>query len=295
MEQVTVWYLTDNEHGAKLVDTIKSLGLHLQLVNGYDLRDANILEEAINILIFDITSTNPEKVLRGITYDTRLHNCVKFFILGRKQIKLIQEASFNVLHLEFVARPVYKREFLLLLEKTIIVERYREIMKYISKEAETRIETYEGLMDITRKNIFHSEDEKKAFERILDYEKNLIKEQARLNDAIKDFTLLRQAEMFDLKDRIRAEEMLGDLRRKELMEANRVIGAQESVINYSARELDDAKRIIDAAEQVQELSRSEAIEIREELKRERELSRTLSMEVENLLKEIDTLKSRRQS
>ena len=290
MEQVTVWYLTDNDHGTKVIDTIKGMGINLNNISGYDLSHANIVESDINIFIFDIQKSKPDLVIKKISEEQRLHSPVKFLILSKKQIKDLQKKSYNIFHLELLSRPVYKREFLLLLEKTIIVERYREIMKFVSKEAEARIETYEGLMDINRKRVFETENEKKAFEKILLYEKNLMKEQAILNNAIKRFTMLRQTEMFDLNKRIRAEEMLAELRRKELMDANNIINAQGNIIDYSAKELDQAKRIIGASESVAELSRSEAIDMKDELARQKEMNRSLSEEIDILIEENERLK-----
>jgi len=290
MEKATVWYLTDNDQGKKIARAAKGMGITLNLLSSQGLREASIVQDEINIFIFDIIEQAPEQVIKKYIEDPRIQGFLKFFILPRKEIKTVSNISINTLHLEFIARPVDKNEFLLLLEKSIIVERYREMMKFISKEAETRIETYEGLMDINRKNIFESEKEKAAFEKILTYEKGLISEQTKLNKAISDFTLLRHTEIFDMKKRIKAEEMLSDLRRKEMLDARNVIDAQESVIDYSSRALDETRRIMSAAEQVAELSRNEAIDLHDELAKERELNKTLSEEVEKLLEELDSLK-----
>ncbi len=292
MEQVTIWYLTDNERSIKFINAITGLGLSLTLIPGYKLTRANIIEDDINIYIYDITETDPKTVVTEIGKDKRLQSALKFVMIKKSQIKGIARLNFNLLHVEFLNRPVDKREMLLLLEKSIIVERYREIMKLISKEAESRIEAYEGLMNINRKDIFESEYEKNAFEKILAYEKNLMKEQTNLSNAIRDFTLLRQMDLFDMRDRIKAEEMLGDLRRRELMDAKEVIHAQESVLDFSARELDDAKKIIDAREKVEELSRSEIIDLHNELDRQKNLNRKLSGEVEQLLAEVNNLRGK---
>jgi len=213
-------------------------------------------------------------------------------MIKKNQIKEITNLSYNLMHLELLNRPVNRREFMLLLEKTIIVERYREIMRFISREAETRIEAYEGLMDINRKNVFESDKEKAAFEKILNYEKNLMKEQSNLSTAIRDFTLLRQMDMFNMQDRIKAEEMLSDLRRKELMDAHKVIHAQESVIDYGAKELYDAQKIITAREQVEELSRSEIIELHKEISRLKDHNRQLSEEIKRLVSENKELRAK---
>jgi hypothetical protein len=292
MEKLTIWYLKDNEGGTDIVNAITGLGLGVNTVSGYKLSHANIVEDYINIFIFDILDTDPILVVKEIMNDERLESFLKFMIVKKNQIKEISKLNYNMLHLEFLNRPVDKREFLLLLEKSIIVERYREIMKFISKEAESRIEAYEGLMDINRKNVFESDKEKEAFQKILNFEKNLIQQQTNLSAAIRDFTLLRQMNLYDMRDRIKAEEMLAELRRKELMDAKDVIKAQESVIDYAAKEVDSAKKIIDAREKVEELSRSELMELHKEIARQKALNKQLAEQVDRLLADVNNGKGK---
>lgn len=292
MEKLTIWYLKDNDVSNEIVDAITGLGLKVNLISGYKLSHANILDEEINIFIFDILNTDPKLVIKEIMKEERLQSFLKFMITKKNQVKEISKLNYNLMHLEFLNRPMDKREFLLLLEKSIIVERYREIMKFISKEAESRIEAYEGLMDINRKNVFESEKEKEAFEKILDFEKNLIQQQTNLSAAIRDFTLLRQMNLYDMRDRIKAEEMLTELRRKELMDARDVIKAQESVIDYAAKEVDSAKKIIDAREKVEELSRSELLELHKEIGRQKALNKQLAEQVDRLLVDVKSDKGK---
>ena len=96
-----------------------------------------------------------------------------------------------------------------------------------------------------------------------------------------------------LKDRIRAEELLGDLRTQELMDARSVINAQESLLDYSTKELHDAKMTLTARENVQELGRVEAIQLHEELDRLREVNKNLEKRIELLQKEYETFKKKR--
>lgn len=291
MEKVTIWYLRDNDGGTRLVNAITGLGLTVNIVAGYRVTQSSIINDEINIFIYDIVDSDPGIVLDEIMKDQRLQGFLKFLMLKKSQVKTVSRVNYNLMHLEFLNRPVDKREFLLLLEKSIIVERYRELMKFISKEAESRIEAYEGLMDINRKNVFESEKEKLAFEKIIDFEKNLIRQQTNLSTAIRDFTLLRQMDLYDMRDRIKAEEMLAELRRKEMMDAREVISAQESVIDYSAKELDEAKKIIDARERVEEMTRNEIIELHKEITRQRDRNAQLADEVERLNAELAKGKS----
>ncbi len=286
MEQVDIWYLADTAIGKKLAQSIKDLGLRLTLVTRSDFSQCDISPNTINIFIIDVTEKQLPDILSLVRDDGRIQAFLKFVILKKSQVKQALNASMNMLHVEFITRPVNKREFILLLEKSMVVERYREIMKYISRDAQDRIEAFESLMNINRRDLFESEKEKEAFERILQYEKHLMAEQSKLNRAIQEFTYLRQREIFHMKDRIKAEEMLSDLRRKELLDANSVIHAQESLIDFSSRELHDANRIISAAEKVAELARLEAIKLHEELDRERDINKKLAAELKRLKDEL---------
>ncbi len=292
MERLLLWYITDNDHGRKLAESIRGLGVNCQVIEGFDLSGANIVEHDINIFLIDIDRGKPEENLELIKNEPRIQGYLKLFFLKKREINRLSKKSINIYHLEFISKPVYTNEFLLLLEKSIIVERYRELMKYISKEAEQRIEIYEGIMDINRKDAFISEKEKESFRSIVKYERDLISEQDRLNRVMKDFTLMRQTELFDLKSRIKAEELLEELRRNELMTGQRVIDAHESVLNYSTRELESANSIIEAKDTVAEMSRNEAMSLNEELQREKELNRLFSGEIEKLQSEVESLKKK---
>ncbi|TAL36112.1 MAG: hypothetical protein EPN93_08990 [Spirochaetes bacterium] len=286
MERVDIWFLSDNDRGRKMGKSIRELGLSCTLVEGTDFSACEIISGTINIFIVDIGGLTPEKVIASIQADTRLRNFLKFLVFGRQEIKTAIKASMNLLHVEILGRPLNKREFILLLEKSIVVERYREMMKYISRDAEERIETFESLMSINRREFLVTGREKEAFERILHHEKHLMQEQNQLNGAIRNFTDLRRREMFDMKDRIRAEEVLTELRRKELLDANSVIRAQESLIDFSAQELHQANRIIEAREKVEALSREEAIELHKKLRREMAKSEKLTEEVHRLRRQL---------
>lgn len=292
MEQVSIWYLTDNEHGEKLSESIRGLGLSVNLLKTRNFDEANVIQDEINIFIIDMIDINPETLINEMLNWHKLAGFLKFVILPKKDINNILKVSINLLHLEFITRPVDRREFLLLIEKSIIVERYRELMTNISQETETRIENYEGLMDINRKKIFSTDTEKQAFQKILHYEKGLIREQRKLNDAIKEFSIMRQKDLIDMKNRIHAEEMLADLRHKEMIDAKEVIEAQESVIDFSTVKLEETKQILNASEQVAELSRSEAIDLHKRLEYEKIVNKNLSEEIEKLLLEVEELKKR---
>ncbi len=289
MEFIKIWYLTDSEEGAKIAYSIRDLGLSLDLVTRRDFKRSEVLPSAINIFIIDLMKTSLPVILSMARDDPRIQGSLKFIILKKRQIRQAVNISTNLMHMELISRPINRREFILLLEKSIIVERYREIMRFISKEAEERIEAFESLLTINRRDFFETKKEKEAFEKILKYEKHLMQEQSRLNTAIRDFTYMRQKDLFDMKDRIKAEEMLGELRRKELMDANDVIRAQEALIDFSSNKLHDAHEIISASERAAELGRIEAMQLHDQIKEERTKNKQLAEEIAALTEKLRTL------
>ena len=290
MQGVNIWYLTNYKEGEVLAHAIKVLGPNLMLVVKKDFKHEDIYVDDINVFVINLRDMPISEIISIVREDQRLDGFMKFVILNKKDIIKAVNLSFDILHVEFMSKPIRKDEFLLLLEKTIVVERYRAIMKQISGELEMRIETYENMMDIHRKDILVSEEELEAFNKILKYEKRLVQEQSRLNKAIVKFNFLRRKEMFDLQNRIGAEEMIEGLRRKELLDAKCVIQAQESVIDFSTKKLIEANQVIDANEKVVELGRKEAIRLHEEVSKGTKRNNHLSEENKSLRKEIITLK-----
>jgi hypothetical protein len=173
MKSVTIWFLTDNSDGVKLAESIKELGLSINIIKKAGFKEANIIPDNTNIFIVDIKKKNLPAILATIRDDIRLNSFLKFVMLPKRDIKKAVNTSINIMHVEFISRPVNTREFILLLEKSIVVEKYKEIMKLVSKDSEARIGAFESLMDIARKDIFESDREKEAFEKIIDYERHL--------------------------------------------------------------------------------------------------------------------------
>jgi len=292
MERADIWYCTDNDKGKEIFNALKMLGLNITLIENNNFLSCNIVPTHINIFIIDLVNSDISEILAMIRKDERIHKFLKYLVLYKKQIRKASHLVSDLMHLEILSRPLQKREFSLLLEKSIIVERYREMLSLFSHEAGERMETYTSLLDINRKESFFDEKEKNIFEKIIHFEKHIINEQKKLNEAITNFAKIRQQELFDLKKRIDAEEMLAELRRKELMDAQNVIEAQSAVIEYSSKELKDATEILHATEAVQELGRLEAMQLHEQLKKEKQKNEELIKKVELLEQQIKELQSR---
>jgi hypothetical protein len=290
MDRVDIWYMTDYDGGKTLVKTLETLGFTVHLVEADDFLSCAINQSSVHMFIIDCVNIPLDCVIAMLHGDPRIQNYQKFIISSTEEIEKAMASVGALMHVDFISRPFNRREFIILLEKAVVVEKYREMMKNISKEAEGRIEEFESLIHIHKKDMFTSEREQEVFGKIMAFESKLLEEQKKLNTAIREFTSLRQKELFELKNRIHAEELLDSFRRNEMIDYHKTIKAQQAVLDFSSKELDVANKIIKASEITGELSREEAILLHETLRSERERGENLAREVESLKKQLTVKK-----
>jgi hypothetical protein len=288
MNNIEILYFTDNKDGEALAARVSQMGVSVTVCDFDNLEKLCENKTGYCILIFDMEKKKPEQLIKHLSDTKSVENIIKLIITEKSDIDGVFFNAVHLLNLEFIIKPVDERSFMLLIEKTLLVEKYRQIMKLISEESESRIDVLECMLNIKRKDMFDEGTEKEIFIRILDFEKKLMEEHLSLNDSIRNIALYRNNEFIALKDRIKAEEMLNELRREELINANRIIEAQESLIEYSSRELIEAKKIMNARENVEELSRTEAIELHSELKRLKNEKKILEGKIETLMTECSS-------
>lgn len=285
MNKIEVLFFTDNIDGEALAARVKQMGVSVTVCAFDEIEKICSNQNGYCILIFDLISKKPEELIRYLSECKPVENIIKLIITENRDIEGVFFNAIHLLNLEFIIKPVDERSFMLLIEKTLLVEKYRQLMKLISDESESRIDVLECMLNIKRKDMYDEGTEKEVFIKILDFEKKLMEEHLNLNESIRNIALYRNSEFMALKDRIKAEEMLNELRREELINANSIIEAQESLIEYSARELIETKKIMNAKENVEELSRVEAIDLHSELKRLKDEKKILESKIESLMSE----------
>ncbi|HEY1406537.1 MAG TPA: hypothetical protein VF857_08020, partial [Spirochaetota bacterium] len=157
MDRVDIWYMTDYEGGKSLEKALDSLGFTVHPVETPDFSKCVIDQSLVHIFVIDCMSVPVERVVSLFHDDARLQNFQKYLIVPSDQVDHAIALSGELLHADFISRPFNRREFLLLLEKAVVVEKYRDLMRKISKEAEERIESFESLVHIHKKDLFESE------------------------------------------------------------------------------------------------------------------------------------------
>ncbi|MBN2435053.1 MAG: hypothetical protein JXK07_07280 [Spirochaetes bacterium] len=271
MKSVDINYFTDNQAGEAATIQLKKLGLNVNRTDIDKISSISPDPDKVTLIVADIDSMPVSDIIEKFNSSPKLHNIVKYIVLDSSLIVHAGDYRGSAMHTEFIEKPYNRYEFALLIEKSIIVEKYRQIMKQLSNEYEKRIEQYENIFHISNSDVIATDQDKKAFEKILDFEKNLIKKQEELNEKLHDFSSFRQKDLLETQNLLFANTMLDRLREKELMDANELIHAQERVLEYSSSRLGDNLKLVEAQEKVVELSRDEAI--------------SLHHTIENLIKE----------
>jgi len=291
MIDVKVHVFTDNQGGKILATRISQLGFTPVFIKeSKALADIRPSDDVFNILIVDIAHVQKEKIIR-IIKKYPLKGILKLIVFDDcSECSEFYDAS-DYYRIELFTRPVDIRAFLFVFEKIVLVARYRRFMKKISREAEFRIKTVEDLLAMQGGDLPGESRARDFIIKVAEFEKWILDEHSRINESIRQMSLLRNTEYMAMKDRIRAEELLGELRRQELLDAKDVINAQESLIDYSSKELHETKRILDARENVQELSRVEAMRLHEELVRLRVINSELEKRIEILEKDNESLRN----
>ena len=282
METVDVWYLTDNDAGKNVASSLQSMGLLTTLMASASPSVGDFDIGTVNLFIYDFVSVPAETVIEAIRKDVRLTPFLKIVIVPFESVDTIAKSAHDLMLVDFLTRPYNKRELLLLLEKSAVVEKYREIMRSLSNDAAGRIQAFEHLMSIHKQGAAESESEQAIFDRIVVFERRLVEEQRKLNDSIRQFAQLRQKEVLDIRHRLEAEEQLEALRRTEMIDANDTIRAQQAVLDFSARQIQEANRILQASEITHELSREEALSLHQALSSAKERISQLERENEDL-------------
>ncbi len=292
MIEAKIYILTDNNTGKNIASRISQLGFDPEILTNPDqLKNLQGSEDRLNILIIDMAGASAAGLNR-ILNENNIKNFIRMIVLDSCAGCEEFYSSGDFFNVELFTRPVDIRAFLLLFEKMVFGERYRQLLRIITGEAESRIQTAGDLLAASDSGPDSRARERDFFIKILEFEKKIIDEHIKLNDSIRHMSLMRNTEYMALKDRIRAEEMLGELRRQELLDAKDVINAQESLLDFSSKELHETKRILAAREHVEELGRTEAMELHAELKKLREINSSLEKRIEVLHKDNENLRKR---
>ena len=196
---VKVWYLSDNESGKKLFSQIENLKVQTGYFDIAEISGITPLQEHTNIFIFDLDNFQTDSIVNIVSQDERFKNSLKLCILSKKQIREFDSKSYNSFKLELLERPVNNEVFLLLLEKSLLVELYRDLLHSTSSSNHGGVNSLETVMEVNRKRVFEPGFERKqCLNSIIEFKSRSQEEEAKLRDKIERIHL-DSSSFFQLK------------------------------------------------------------------------------------------------
>ena len=196
-------------------------------------------------------------------------------VLPSSNLELKDEPKGNFLTLTYPAR---KKEIKIIIDKVLQSELYKRATYEITQNCIENMNYVEGIFDMSRKENVDKQNTIIAMEKMLEYHAKVKNYQEIMNRAIDDVNVLRNEEVLTLHERIKATEMLDELKTKELMEAQKIREATEAALQFSRIEEITQDKIINAQNKLFEYTDKE---IRTLVMENKELKKRLGIKEED--------------
>jgi|GEM_PF-4901028 len=280
MERANILFCSDGNSGPLLAGKLMDLKINVTSLGFSEFLSRDSVRH--DIIIFFIEDVSSQDDLVEVLSDNRFESILKIVISDSSFREKFFENHNKTSWIQFYTLPLHENEFLFAIEKVIVIDQYKRVFEGITENSASRLEQVKLFLLSERDEKMKISGESGFLVNLLDFEKKIIMDQVALNESVREIATYRNMEYSALKDRVEAEEHLEKMRRDELLEARKIIEAQGKLIDHSVRELHEANRILDARESVEELSRSEAISLHDEIYRLRKENLELKEKIKQL-------------
>ena len=186
----------------------------------------------IDIFLLDLQTPEQMKEVRENLKSLFSVEALVFFIVDKYSRYNFLELSLNRNYTYTLQRPVGRSQLLLLLEKTMLSEYQKLLLNDLKSKDELEwLNRLENLFLLTQEELLQAEN-KTAYENLLNYERDLIREQKRINEALILLSEYRDKDKKALLDEGEAKKAISQLMQKELKEKYEEIKAHEALNEY---------------------------------------------------------------
>ena len=187
----------------------------------------------IDIFLLDLQTPEQMKEVRENLKSLFSVEALVFFIVDKYSQYNFLELSLNRNYTYTLQRPVGRSQLLLLLEKTMLSEYQKLLLNDLKSKDELEwLNRLENLFLLTQEELLQAEKNKTAYENLLNYERDLIREQKRINEALILLSEYRDKDKKALLDEGEAKKAISQLMQKELKEKYEEIKAHEALNEY---------------------------------------------------------------
>ncbi|TGL90419.1 hypothetical protein EHQ68_03020 [Leptospira congkakensis] len=261
-------YIWNLSHGRPFpVELWKHSKIKIQ-VNQMDLSEIDrisITPNDIHILFVQVSLAEWKQIQQTITSSFEVSPYLSLILIsspdGSEQIQELVQSHPKYLVLE---NPLHVRELRMILDRTIQSESYKAAALDIGNSCLENVGFFEGVFSLAHQEYEESKKENEALRSILKYEELVKRSQAGISNALEKVNDMKNQELIELHERVKASQQLDELREKELKQALELQKATEQVLNYSRIEEMNLDKILRAQDRLFEYTEQEIKELVEE-------------------------------
>ena len=173
--------------------------------------------------------------------------------------------------IQYLELPIRKNELQYILDIIIKCQYYKSTAQDISESCLSNVGFFEGIFNLAKDEYAESKKESEAYKQLLNYESQLKGYQDNIQKAFEQVLGLKDSELIQLKERLKASEKLDTLRELELKEAIQERVATEKALEYSRIEEMNMDKLIHAQNNLFEYTSRQLKELMEENKKLKEM------------------------
>jgi hypothetical protein len=244
MVNSNIWHISSGKEFPLELWKHPSFSIQVKNIELSNISNIKLQANELNILFLNVSQKEWEdhrsKILRE--FDTN-PNVSLLLVQPTELVELQDEPRGTFL---ILSHPPRKKEIKFLIDKSLQAELYKRATHEITQNCLENMNYVEGIFDMSRKENVDKQNTIIAMEKMLEYHAKVKNYQEQMNKAIDEVNVLRNEEILTLHERIKATEMLDELKTKELMDAQKLREATEAALQFSRIEEITQDKIINA-------------------------------------------------
>lgn len=237
--------------------------------------DIEITPDAIHIFFIHVSLKEWISISKKIETNFETHPFLSLILVASEDgSDTILEQTKTKSKIVILENPLHNRELRLIFDRAIQAEFYKKAALDIGASCLENVGFFDGVFQLAHQEYEDSQKENEALRSILKYKERVKKTNIDITTALEKVNALKNQELIELHERVKASETLDEMRERELKEARELQKATEQVLSYSRTEEMNMEKLIKAHDKLLDYSESE---IRALLKENKELKARLGI------------------
>ena len=244
MVNSNIWHISNGKDFPLELWKHPSFSIQVKNIDFKSWSKIDLKPNELNIIFFQISRSEWEKNKNKIIREFDTNPNVTLFLIApvdKKEFSEDSKGSYLVL-----SYPLRKKEIKHFIDKALQAELYKRASYEISQNCIDNMNYVQGIFDLATKENLDKQNTIVAMEKMIEYHSKVKNYQENMNLAIDQVNVLRNEEVLMLHERLKANEMMDELKTEELKEAQKIREATEAALQFSRIEEITQDKIINA-------------------------------------------------